>query len=282
MLCKCLHVTRQGYYQYLRALQRPSKDELLLALITRIREQDQENETFGWQRMQSALQFYHDTHVGRHRLTRIMKENSLLQKKKRKPNGLTKADKEAMKSDDLLRRDFKAGEPNMKIVTDMTEIKGKDGKLYVSAAFDCYDSSVLGLSMATNMRTELVTTMIDQVVKLHGAPAIIHSDRGSQYTSNDYRETLKKYGIKQSMNSAGGRCHDNAKCESMWARFKEEKTYRIDSTKYTVEQLKMIVFRYFMSYWNNRRICTAIGGVPPAFKRKTYFESQAGAAVLAA
>ena len=77
------------------------------------------------------------------------------------------------------------------------------------------------------------------------------------------------------MNSAGGRCQDNAKCESMWARFKTEKIYRMDTTKYTKDELQTIVFRYFMSYWNHRRICSAIGGVPPMFKRNQYYESQA-------
>lgn len=65
---------------------------------------------------------------------------------RRKPNGITKADREARKSEDLLKRDFHAEEPLTKCVTDMTEIKGCDGKLYVSAIFDCFDSSVIGLA----------------------------------------------------------------------------------------------------------------------------------------
>jgi len=73
------------------------------------------------------------------------------------------------------------------------------------------------------------------------------------------------------MNSAGGRCHDHAKCELIWARFKEEKIYRMDTTCYTVEQLKVIIFRYFMSDWNHPRICSAIGGVPPIHKRQQYW-----------
>ena len=64
------------------------------------------------------------------------------------------------------------------------------------------------------------------------------------------------------MNSDGGRCYDNARCESMWARMKEELFYgRIRTENYTVEELKEMVWRYFMSYWNNRRICTAKGGI---------------------
>ena len=76
------------------------------------------------------------------------------------------------------------------------------------------------------------------------------------------------------MNSAGGRCHDNARCESMWARFKEELLYgRYDTTSMTVEQLKTLIWRYFISYWNNRRICSANGGLPPMIKRQQYYDS---------
>ena len=78
--------------------------------------------------------------------------------------------------------------------------------------------------------------------------AILHSDRGTQYTRELYRKAIYKYGIRQSMNSAGGRCHDNARCESMWARFKEELLYgRCDNTSMTIEQLKILIWRYFNS-----------------------------------
>ena len=90
--------------------------------------------------------------------------------------------------------------------------------------------------------------------------AIIHSDRGTQYMSVLYRSVLSRYGSCQSMNSAGGSCHDNARCESMWARMKTKLVYdRYDPEQLTVEQLKSLVWRYFMSYWNNRRICSANG-----------------------
>ena len=76
--------------------------------------------------------------------------------------------------------------------------------------------------------------------------AVIHSDRGTQYTSGLYRNTLRKYDIIQSMNSADGRCHDNARCESMWARLKTELLYdRYDSEKLTVSELKSLIWRYF-------------------------------------
>lgn len=198
------------------------------------------------------------------------------QLEKRKPNGITKADKEARKSDDLIKRDFTANKPLEKCITDMTEIKASDGKLYVSAIFDCYDLAVLGLAMDTNMKATLCEQTLDNACKAYPMlrGAILHSDRGTQYTSELYRKAINKYGILQSMNSAGGRCHDNARCESMWARFKEELLYgRYDTTSMTVEQLKTLIWRYFISYWNNRRICSANGGLPPMIKRQQYYDS---------
>ena len=133
---------------------------------------------------------------------------------------------DAMKSDNLLKREFHPDAPLKKCVTDITEIKASDGKLYVSAIFDCFDLGVLGLAMETNM------------------------------------------------NSAGGRCHDNARCESMWARIKTELLYdRYDTEHMTVEELKILIWRYFLSYWNNRRICSANGGLPPMPKRRRYYEA---------
>ena len=85
-----------------------------------------------------------------------MDEIGLSHQPKRKPNGITKADREARKSDDLLKRDFKSDKPLEKCVTDITEIKAKDGKLYVSAIFDCFDSSVLGLAMGNQHESNFV------------------------------------------------------------------------------------------------------------------------------
>ena len=165
--------------------------------------------------------------------------------KRRKPNGITKADREARKSGDLLKRNYSAKKPCEKCVTDITEIHAKDGKLYVSAIFDCFDVSVLGLAMADNMRAELCVQTLKNACKSYREMrgAIIHSDRRSQYTSEKYRLAVTDFKILQSMNSAGGRCHDNARCESMWARMKDELFYlrKQQPEKYTIDDLKTLI-----------------------------------------
>ena len=244
-----------------------------------IRKEDACNDTYGRIRMYQALRLKQPdgVHIPSERTVyRVMKEIGRIHRPNRKPNGITKSDKNARKSDDLIKRDFTAEKPLEKCITDMTEIKAADGKLYVSAIVDCYDLSVLGLAMDTNMKATLCEQTLENAVKAYPQlrGAIIHSDRGSQYTSELYRNAVRKYNIRQSMNSSGGRCHDNARCESVWARFKEELLYgRYDTTKLTIEQLKTLVWRYFISYWNNRRICSANGGLPPMVKRQQFYDS---------
>ena len=264
---------------YLTNKDKPWKYAALAEEMIKINSEDEYNDTYGRIRMHQALLLKKpkNVHIPSERTVyRVMDEIGLNHKPNRKPNGITKTDRAARKSDDLLRRDFKASEPLKKAVTDISEIKAKDGKLYVSAIFDCYDLAVLGLSMDTTMKASLCVNTLDNAYraypKLRGA--IVHSDRGTQYTSTEYRNVIKKYGIQQSMNSDGGRCHDNARCESMWARMKEELLYGHYNTKeMTVEELKILIWRYFISYWNNRRICSANGGLPPMVKRQRYYES---------
>ena len=278
LYCRVLGVTPQGYGKYTQVLTKPYKYAGLLADIKAILAEDEFNKTYGKRRMFEKLQLDYDCPYCYNTVAKVMRENGLLQKRN-KPKGLTKADKLAQKSDDLLGRDFTACAPNQKMVSDITEWTACDGKVYQSGVFDCFDNACLGLSLADNMRSELcVETYLQAAGSYDLRGAISHSDRGSQYTSEEFRQTLQKLGITQSMNSAAGRCHDNAKCESMWARGKEEIMALYNTKKMTCKQLKLLIFRYFMGYWNNRRICSAIGGVPPAIKRGAYYEKLADCA----
>lgn len=277
--CRMLHVSRQGFYKYLMNKEHPWKYQLLADAMLEIWKEDECNDTYGRIRMYQALLLKRPENISlpsEPTVYRVMEEIGLSHRPKRKPNGITKADRQARKSDDLLKRDFQAAKPLTKCVTDMTEIKASNGRLYVSAIFDCFDLSVIGLAMDTNQKAPLCVQTLENACKAYPAlrGAVIHSDRGTQYTSQLYRAAINRYGIRQSMNSAGGRCHDNARCESMWARMKSELLYdRYPTEKMTTEELKVLIWRYFISYWNNRRICSANGGLPPMVKRQQYYDS---------
>ena len=147
--------------------------------------------------------------------------------------------------------------------------------MYVSTIFDCFDSAVLGLSIGGNMQATLCVDTLDNAMKAYPdlKGAVIHAGRGSQYTSQIYCDSIAKYNVIQSMNNSdGGCCHYNARCESMWARMKSELFYgRYDTRKLTKDELKIKIWRYFMSYWNNRRICSINGGLPLMVKRRKYY-----------
>ena len=203
LYCTALEVSRQAFYDYLANKDKPWKYQALADAMIQIHNEDEGNADYGRVRMYQALQLKKE--LGEIEIDipcegtvrNVMEQIGLIHKPKRKPNGITKADKEARKSDDILKRDFKSDAPLKKCVTDITELKAKDGKLYVSGIFDCYDLMPNGLSMADNMRAELcVNTLKNAYLRypdIRGA--IIHSDRGSQYTSSDYREAIKNMAL---------------------------------------------------------------------------------------
>ena len=273
--CRVLGVTPQGYANFVKAQERPYKYAELLANIEEILAEDIFNKNYGKIRMHEKLQLDYNCPHCYNTIQKVMKENGIKLPPKR-PKGLTKADKTAQKSDNLLNRNFKADAPNKVLVTDITEYQAYDGKVYTSGIFDCFDNNCIGFATADHMRAELVVeTYKNAACRYDLTNAISHSDRGSQYTSTEFRKIISELKIQQSMNSAAGRCHDNAKCESMWARGKVEILACYDTKKMTCEELTEVLHYYFTVYWNHRRICSAIGGVPPMVKRGAYYEKLA-------
>lgn len=168
--CRTLHVSRQGFYRYLANKDRPWKYQPLADAMKEILEEDECNDTYGRIRMYQALIFKQPEHVEipcERTVYRVMEEIEISHHPRRRPNGITKADREARKSDDLLKRDFHAEGPLTKCITDITEIKSKDGKLYVSAIFDCFDSSVIGLAMDTRMKAPLCVQTLEYAAKAY-------------------------------------------------------------------------------------------------------------------
>ncbi len=268
-----MKVSVSGYSKYIKSLSKPYKYAELLASIEAILQEDDYNKTYGKLRTYEKLQLDYDCPYSYHTVSKVMREHGLLQKRNN-PKGLTKSDKEAHKSDDLLNRDFTAIEPCQKLVTDITEFQCRDGKIYLSGIFDCFDNACLALSISDNMKTELVIDSYRSLLSRYDVKnAISHSDRGSQYTSKEFRKLLRQNHIIQSMNSASGRCHDNAKCESMWARGKEEMKSVHKFSKLSKTEASSIIYDYYLDYWNNRRISSSIGGLPPMTKRGAYYES---------
>jgi len=134
-----------------------------------------------------------------------------------------------------------ANAPNEKWLSDITEAPCADGKLYVAPVMDCFNGAIVGLAMDDNMRKELCINAFEQACRQYNAFGMIfHSDRGSQYTSADFRASLVKHGAIQSM-CGTGRCFDNARMESFFATLKKEKLYRIKTENLTMAVVKSII-----------------------------------------
>ena len=272
-MAEVLKVSEQGYYKSCKNGIKPYKHEALLAMIHGIRAEHPDNANYGTQRVYiRALQAPYNYKGSYRSIYRVMKENNLLIKQKKHPNGITKADRDAQKSENLIKQDFTAQSPNEKWLSDITEVPCADGKLYVSAVLDCFDGAIVGLTFDDNMRKELCITSFEQACNRYNARNMIfHSDRGSQYTSKLFRESLQNHGVIQSM-SGTGRCYDNARMESFFATLKKEKLYKIKTELMPMETVKTIIFRYVEIYYNRNRIYTTnTDGYPPLVYRQMYY-----------
>ena len=244
-------------------------------MIHQVLEEDDENcDNYGVQRIFMALRNNKGYMGSYSTVCRVCRENGITLPKKRTPNALTKADKDAQKSENLINQDFTADNPNEKWLSDITEVPCSDGKLYVVPVLDCFDGAIVGLAMDDNMGRKLCMDAFEQACRRQRAFGMIfHSDRGSQYTSADFRASLAKYGATQSM-SGTGRCYDNARMESFFATLKKEKLYRIKTENMPMETVKTIIWRYIESYYNHRRIYTTNDGYPPLVYRNMYYMKQ--------
>ncbi len=254
-MCRVLKVSESGYYRSLNRTRTPRPWQLLLVKIREILAEHPDNSNYGVKRMRLALE-QKDIIESRSTVRRAMKKGGLLKDSPRRPAGLTKADADAQKAENLIRRDFTADAPNRKWLTDITQIPCRDGKLYIAPVLDCYNGEIVGLAMDDNMKKELCIRAFESACKFQSTGGmILHSDRGSQFTSAAFRNALARHGAVQSM-SGTGRCYDNARMESFFATLKKEKLYKIRTDRLPMAQVKSIVFRYIMTYYNRIRVNT--------------------------
>ena len=269
-MCRVLKISESGYYRWLKNRSKPTSRQLLSVKIKEILDEHPDNDNYGVRRMNTALE-QRGIHVSQRTVYRTMSEMVLIHRKRR-PHGITKATTEIQERENLIKRDFKAEKPLRKLLSDITEIQCYDGKLYLSAVFDCYNGEILSIAMDNNMKKELCIKTVKELELQYGkkklSGAIFHSDRGSQYTSEAFKKALKEAGLIQSLSGAG-HCFDNARMESFFATLKKEKIYRISAYKLTRDQVKSIIFRYIFVYYNRIRISSVNpGGLSPVAYRE--------------
>lgn len=278
-MCRVLKISESGYYRWLKNRDKPTARQILSVEIQKVLDEHPDNDNYGVRRMKTALE-QKGICVSQRTVYRAMSEMGILHRS-RNLHSITKATTEAQERENLIKRNFRAEKPLQKLLSDITEVQCSDGKLYVSAVLDCYNGEILSVAMDNNMKKELCIRTVKELEMQYGKKlcgAIFHSDRGSQYTSEAFKNTLCDAGLIQSL-SGTGHCFDNARMESFFATLKKEKIYRISAYKLTREQVKSIIFRYIFVYYNRIRISSVNpGGLPPVAYREWAKASRATAA----
>ena len=251
MMCRCLQVSPSGYYAWEQRSPSARKigNERLLKRIRAIHEDSRG--IIGVPRMHEDLCEAGET-ASKNRIARLMAAAGLQgwpRKKKRGqsyPPSVPPADVQ-----NQLQRDFTALEPETKWVTDITELKTGEGKLYLCVVLDLYSKLVVGWSMHHRQDRQMVIRAVEMAIwqRQGHSDVILHSDRGSQFRSIDYQRFLKQNSLVCSM-SAVGHCGDNAACEGFFGVLKRE---RLNRTKYpTLDSAKADIFNYIERFHNPR------------------------------
>lgn len=274
-ICALLEVSKSGYYEW---RQRPEsvtqrRRELLADTIAALFQLF--NATYGYRRIHAEL-LRAGERVGPELVRKLMREMGLITVQPRPFRTTTEPDPDAPDTVDLVKRDFTASRPGTKVVGDITYIRTWQGWLYLAVLTDCATREVIGYAMAEHMRTELVCDAVAMAMR-NGrleADCIMHSDRGTQYTSTEYREKLVELGLRHSVGRTG-QCWDNALAESFFASLKNERVHHMVYP--TRKAAKEDIARYIELFYNHRRIHSALGYRTPHEVRTEYLNSQLAA-----
>lgn len=263
--CALMEVSRSAFYgwHHHRPGPRALEDAKLEARIVEIHAESRA--TYGAPRIRAALARQGDG-VGRKRVARLMALRGLAGRHRRRKIRTTIPDPEANPT--MVNRLGRAFSPdsvalNRVYIGDITYIRTHEGWLYLATCLDLASRRVVGFSMADHMRASLVVDALTMAIKAR-RPAdgfLFHSDRGSQYTSGDFRKLLKEHKALQSL-SRPRQCWDNAVAESFFSTLKEELVYR--STFPTRAVARAAIFEFIEVFYNRSRLHSTLGNLTPA------------------
>ena len=262
LMCRCLRVSTSGFYGWSKRSPSPREQDNR-RLLARIREHHTASDgVMGMPRMHEELTDEGET-ASRNRIARIMAKEGLQGIPQRRQWRRKRSGARPAHVRNHLERDFSATEPNRKWVTDITYIYTAEGWLYLCVVVDLYGGKVIGWSMSTIQDRQLVLRAVLMACwQRPGRQAVIlHSDRGTQFTSYEYQQFLKDHHITLSMSEVG-HCGDNAPAEGFFGMLKRE---RVNRRRYlTVDDARADVFDYIERFHNpriQRRLDSRIDGV---------------------
>ncbi len=251
LLCRCLEVSRSGYYAWRKRplSERAKQDARLKVEISASHTASRRK--YGSPRILRDLR-EQGHRVARKRVARLMRELGLEGRRKRRFRATTDSNHRFPVAPNLLKRNFDVAAPNTAWVTDITYLATLEGWLYLAVILDLFSRRVVGYAMSERIDRELVLEALREALENRsGTRGLIHhSDRGSQYASDDYRKALKDAGIMCSM-SRRGNCWDNAVAESFFGTLKMELIYEFPLQ--TRSATRFAVADYIESFYNVRR-----------------------------
>lgn len=259
VMCRLFGVSRSGYYDYCKRIGRPEPDTELAEVLRG--QQERCRQTYGYRRMWLWLE-KQGVHHNPKTVLRVMKKYGLLAEIRRARKWV-QMEEQTHKYENLLNREFQADHPNRKWVTDISYIHTGQGVLYLSMIRDLYDNSIVAYKTATQQTVSLVLDTIrlaKRKEKVAAGRLQLHSDQGSQYTSQAYLDLTKEYGITPSM-SRRGNCYDNAMAENFFSILKTECIYRQKIKSF--QQARKLIDE-FIHFYNYERIQLKTGETPLA------------------
>ena len=267
VLCRVLQVSRSGFYAWLSQGEscRQHQDRQLLPQIRVAFEASRR--TYGSPRVFRELQAW-SVPCSRRRVERLMQEAGITPPQKRRFKKTTDSDHPYATAENILDRDFSSPAPNHRWSTDITYIWTWEGWLYLAVVMDLYSRRIVGWAMRKTLARELVLSALRMALEGRNPEGglIHHSDRGSQYASDDYQQVLKRCGIQCSM-SRRGDCWDNAVVESFFATLKQELIHR--RRFLTRSQATQEIFDYIEVFYNRQRRHSSLGYLSPAEFERT-------------
>ena len=261
MMSRVLEVSESGFYRWRksRISKRAKENATLVEKIKLIHKKSRMN--YGCPKVYQALRKSGEV-VNYKRVERLMRENGIRAKRARKFKATTTSKHKLPVADNILERNFDVSKPDQVWTSDITYIWTSEGWLYLVVILDLYSRMVVGWTVSETLTAEFVARafLLAQQRRAEKVSPLVHSDRGSQYASSDFRACLEAWGCQQSM-SRKGDCWDNAVSESFFSVLKTELVHQEQFA--TRQEAKDKLFDYIEVFYNRSRIHSACGYLSP-------------------
>jgi len=262
-MCTLFGVSKSGYYEW-RSRGPSQRDIDDAALLEKIREVHMlSGGRYGARKVHKSL-IGAGVPCSRRRVTRLMQQDGLKSRCVRVSRGTTVADESAPPVPNVLNREFSAAGPNKKWVMDITQFRGRAGWIYLAVVLDLFSRKVVGWDISTRANRRLVLSAFQQATSMRSVEPglLVHTDRGSQFTSHEFVDMLEAWECIRSM-SRKGECYDNAVAESFFRLFKAE-FIALEKDLGSIEELRIKIFEWIEIFYNGKRPHSTLSYASPA------------------